>query len=71
MLVKMGEKEPKSEYHYCRTCMSIISNPVTSLSLMKGLIQVEARAQGVNADVAEKAAEKFTNRLLEKSRGSH
>jgi len=69
MLIKMGEKEPKSEYHCCRTCMSIVSNPVTSMSLMKGLIQVEARAQGVNADVAEKAAEKFTSKLLEKSRG--
>lgn len=71
VMLKMGEKNPKGQYHYCRTCISIISNPVTSLSLMKGLIQIEARAQGVNAEVAEKAASKFANSLLERSRKTH
>jgi len=63
---KMGEKSPKASYAYCKSCLSILSNPATGLSLMKGLIQVQARAQGVKEDVAEKAAEKFVKQVASK-----
>ncbi len=66
IMSKMGEKEPKDSYAYCRSCMSILSNKTSALSFMQGLIQVRARAQGVSPVTAEKVAGNFTAKLLEK-----
>jgi hypothetical protein len=61
----MGEA-PQAKYAYCRPCMRLMENPVTAVELMKGVVQVHARALGaVNAD---ELAERFKNRLLAKSK---
>jgi len=65
-LKRMGEAEPKKQYAYCRQCVTIMSNPATATSYMKGLAQLRAQSQGVTPDAAEKAASEFANRLLQK-----
>lgn len=65
-LEKMGEVNPQGRYAYCRSCMSVMENPTTAASYLKGIIQVHARAKGVTAPAAERAADRFTSRLLQR-----
>lgn len=65
-LKKMGETSPQERYAYCRSCISVLENLSTATSYFKGIIQVHARAKGVPAPAAERAANRFANQLLQK-----
>lgn len=65
---KMGEAHPLDRYAYCKGCIQILKNPTTGLAFMKGLIQQHARAQGAKSEAAEKVIERFTVKLLDRSR---
>ena len=63
-LKKMGEN-PQAEYGYCRPCVRLMQDPRTAADVMKGVMQMYARAFGaVNPD---EVAERFKNRLLSKT----
>ena len=64
-LKKMGEENPLASYAYCKACVGILSNPVTAIPLMKGLLQFRARSIGVSVTQAEAIAERFGKKVLE------
>lgn len=63
-LKKMGEAKPLDRYAYCKACTRILSNPLTAIQLMKGVIQIQARSVGVPGSSAEALAEKYGNKVL-------
>lgn len=60
----MGELKPKDSYAYCRACLRILQNQSTAVSLMKGVVQFQARASGVTTQEAEKIANNYGKSLL-------
>jgi hypothetical protein len=59
----MGQT-PQKEYVYCRPCWGVLSNPVTSPSVLKGLVQTGLRQLGVGD--AERIAKQYYVRLVER-----
>ena len=63
LLRSMGEENPPDQYAYCKNCVNLLSNQSTAIPLIKGTVQVNARASGVHPTVAEKAADSFVVKL--------
>lgn len=62
-LKAMGQK-PQNEYIYCKPCWKTLSNPASGPSVIKGLVQ--SRLQQLGVRDAEKIAERYYLRLVEK-----
>ena len=54
---------PPSQYVYCGPCSRVLSDKVQGAQLIKGTIQLHARAAGVSSP--EKPAQQFLAQLLE------
>jgi hypothetical protein len=52
------------EYAYCKPCHRMLSDPNMATQFVKGLVQIHFQGSAN----AERAAEKFRNRLIEKMR---
>ena len=63
-LKKMGEVTPLEKYAYCKPCVGILSNPITAVALMRGVLQFQAKAVGVSSSNAEAIAERFGTKAL-------
>jgi hypothetical protein len=66
-LKALGEENPLDRYAYCKGCIQVLQNPTTGLALMKGVLKHYAKNAGVHPGMADKAIDKFTVRLLDKT----
>jgi hypothetical protein len=64
---KASMENPPDEYVYCKPCWKVLSDPVNSTALMKGLTQAKLRSLGVDDDRAESAAAQFVKKLAARS----
>lgn len=62
--LRAAGQRPLNEYVYCKPCWRTLSNPASGPSVIKGLVQARLRQLGVGD--AEKIAQRFHNRLVEK-----
>jgi hypothetical protein len=65
---ELGEDAPLDRYAYCKGCIQILKNPNTGLAFMKGVLKHHAKSAGAHPDLAEKAIDRFTVKLLDRAR---
>lgn len=59
LLRRSGETEVLQAYRYCASCIRLISSEETALPLLRGVMETQARHNGVPSHKAEEAAGKF------------
>ena len=64
----LGEDDPLERYAYCKGCIQIMKNPTTGLAFMRGILKHHAKSAGAHPDLADKAIDRFTVKLLDRSK---